>query len=59
MSVASFSILLIVQVLWDCSRRGSGDFGTVVFNDVAHTATLTRLKTGLFAHGSILRSVHQ
>jgi hypothetical protein len=30
---------------------GSGDFGTVVFNDVAHTATLTRLKTGLFAHG--------
>jgi hypothetical protein len=30
---------------------GSGDFGTVVFNDVTHTATLTRLKTGLFAHG--------
>jgi PEP-CTERM motif len=30
---------------------GSGDFGTVVFNDVAHTATLTRLKTNLFAHG--------
>jgi len=30
---------------------GSGDFGTVVFNDVAHTATLTRLQTGLYAHG--------
>jgi len=29
----------------------SGDFGTVVFNDVTHTATLTRLQTGLFAHG--------
>jgi hypothetical protein len=30
---------------------GSGDFGTVVFNDVSHTATLTRLQTGLWAHG--------
>jgi hypothetical protein len=30
---------------------GSGEFGTVVFNDIAHTATLTRLQTGLFAHG--------
>jgi hypothetical protein len=30
---------------------GSGEFGTVVFNDTLHTATLTRLKTGLFAHG--------
>jgi hypothetical protein len=30
---------------------GSGDFGTVVFNDVTHTASLTRLQTGLFAHG--------
>jgi hypothetical protein len=30
---------------------GSGDFGTVVFDDTLHTAVLTRLKTGLFAHG--------
>ncbi len=30
---------------------GSGEFGTVVFNDTLHTATLTRLNTGLFAHG--------
>ena len=30
---------------------GSGDFGTVVFNDTTHTATLTRLQTGLAAHG--------
>jgi hypothetical protein len=30
---------------------GSGDFGTVVFNDVTHTAVLTRLQTGLWAHG--------
>jgi hypothetical protein len=30
---------------------GAGDFGTVVFNDVTHTATLTLLQTGLFAHG--------
>jgi hypothetical protein len=30
---------------------GSGDFGTVVFNDTTHTATLTRLQTGLFDHG--------
>jgi hypothetical protein len=29
----------------------SGEFGTVVFNDVAHTATLTRLLTGVPAHG--------
>ena len=28
-----------------------GDFGTVVFNDVAHTATLTRLLTEVAAHG--------
>ena len=30
---------------------GSGEFGTVVFNDTLHTATLTRLRTGVFAHG--------
>ena len=30
---------------------GAGDFGTVVFNDVAHTATLTQILTGVFAHG--------
>ena len=30
---------------------GTGDFGTVVFDDTAHTATLTVLKTGLYAHG--------
>jgi PEP-CTERM motif len=29
----------------------SGEFGTVIFNDVAHTATLTRLLTGVPAHG--------
>jgi hypothetical protein len=30
---------------------GVGDFGTVVFNNTSHTATLTRLQTGLAAHG--------
>ena len=30
---------------------GTGEFGTAVFNDVTHTATLTRLQTGLEAHG--------
>ena len=30
---------------------GTGDFGTVVFNDSAHTAVLTRLKTGMYTHG--------
>jgi PEP-CTERM motif len=30
---------------------GAGTFGTVVFNDVTHTATLTQLKSGVFAHG--------
>lgn len=30
---------------------GTGEFGTVTFNDITHTATLTRLKTGLYAHG--------
>lgn len=30
---------------------GAGDFGTVVFDDTLHTATLTQLQTGLFAHG--------
>lgn len=30
---------------------GTGDFGTVVFNDTTHTAVLTRLQTGLEAHG--------
>jgi len=30
---------------------GAGDFGTVVFNNATHTATLTRLLTGVFAHG--------
>jgi hypothetical protein len=30
---------------------GTGDFGTVAFNDVLHTATLTSLKTGLYSHG--------
>jgi hypothetical protein len=29
----------------------NGDFGTVVFNDVAHTATLTPLATNRAAHG--------
>jgi hypothetical protein len=29
----------------------SGTFGTVVFNDVTHTATLTQLLSGVFAHG--------
>jgi len=29
----------------------TGSFGTVVFNDVTHTATLTRLLTGVPAHG--------
>jgi hypothetical protein len=31
--------------------NGTGDFGTVVFNDTTHTATLTVLKTGVAAHG--------
>ncbi len=30
---------------------GSGDFGTVVFNDVTHTATLTPILRNVFAHG--------
>lgn len=30
---------------------GSGDFGTVVFDDTAHTATLTPILFGVFAHG--------
>lgn len=30
---------------------GTGDFGTVVFNDVTHTATLTPILTGVAAHG--------
>ena len=30
---------------------GFGEFGTVVFNDVTHTATLTRLLSGVAAHG--------
>jgi hypothetical protein len=30
---------------------GTGDFGTVIFNDTTHTAVLTRLQTGLEAHG--------
>ena len=31
---------------------GSGNFGTITFNDVAHTATLSApLLTGVFAHG--------
>ena len=30
---------------------GSGTFGIVVFNDVTHTATLTQLLSGVFAHG--------
>ena len=29
----------------------SGDFGTVVFDDTAHTATLTPILFGVFAHG--------
>ena len=29
----------------------SGTFGTVVFNDATHTATLTQLLSGVFAHG--------
>ena len=29
----------------------SGEFGTVVFDDTAHTATLTRLATNVAAHG--------
>lgn len=29
----------------------SGTFGIVSFNDVTHTATLTQLKSGVFAHG--------
>jgi hypothetical protein len=30
---------------------GTGDFGTVVFNDTTHTATLTQLLSGVAAHG--------
>jgi hypothetical protein len=30
---------------------GSGDFGTVVFNNTTHTAVLTRLASNIFAHG--------
>jgi hypothetical protein len=39
---------------WYYSTAGdgvSGTFGTVVFNDVTHTATLTQLLSGVFAHG--------
>ncbi len=30
---------------------GSGQFGTVVFDDTAHTATLTLIEGGIYAHG--------
>jgi hypothetical protein len=30
---------------------GSGTFGTVAFDDTAHTATLTQLEGGVYAHG--------
>jgi hypothetical protein len=30
---------------------GTGDFGTVAFDNVLHTASLTRLKTDMYAHG--------
>lgn len=39
---------------WYYSTAGdgaSGTFGTVTFNDVTHTATLTQLLSGVFAHG--------
>jgi len=35
----------------DGAGNVNGDFGTVVFNDLTHTATLTKLLSGVFAHG--------